>query len=52
MGAKDDPCVDQDADLSPGAITETVTAELTARKYAGQQDLRPWCRRTGGMLGG
>jgi polyphosphate kinase len=38
-GAKDDPWADQvtdeDADLSPGAIIELVTAELTARKYAG-----------------
>jgi polyphosphate kinase len=40
-GAKDDPWADQaadeeaDADLSPGAIIEMVTAELTARKYAG-----------------
>ena len=38
-GAKDDPWTDQvadeDADLSPGAIIEMVTAELTARKYAG-----------------
>ncbi len=38
-GAKDDPWTDQaadeDADLSPGAIVEMVTAELTARKYAG-----------------
>ena len=38
-GAKDDPWTDQiadeDAELSPGAIIEMVTAELTARKYAG-----------------
>jgi len=38
-GAKDDPWADQvrdeDADLSPGAILGMVTAELTARKYAG-----------------
>jgi polyphosphate kinase len=38
-GAKDDPWTDQvgdeDIDLSPGAIIEMVTAELTARKYAG-----------------
>ncbi len=38
-GAKDDPWIDQAADeqteLSPGAIIEMVTAELTARKYAG-----------------
>lgn len=38
-GAKDDPwtdqVVDEDADLSPGAIIGMVTAELTARKYAG-----------------
>jgi polyphosphate kinase len=38
-GAKDDPWADQagdqDADLSPGAIIEMVTAELMARKYAG-----------------
>jgi len=38
-GAKDDPWADQagdeDADLSPGAIIEMVTAELTARRYAG-----------------
>ena len=38
-GAKDDPWTDQaadeDADLLPGAIIEMVTAELTARKYAG-----------------
>lgn len=38
-GAKDDPWTDQAADddceLSPGAIIEMVTAELTARKYAG-----------------
>jgi polyphosphate kinase len=39
-GAKDDPWTDQagdeDADLSPGAIIGMVTAELTARKYAGR----------------
>jgi polyphosphate kinase len=38
-GAKDDPWTDQaadeDTDLSPGAILGMVTAELTARKYAG-----------------
>jgi polyphosphate kinase len=38
-GAKDDPWADQpgeqDAELLPGAIIEMVTAELTARKYAG-----------------
>ncbi len=38
-GAKDDPWTgqvgDEDADLSPGAIIEMVTAELTARRYAG-----------------
>jgi polyphosphate kinase len=38
-GAKDDPWIDQvgdeDVNLSPGAIVEMVTAELTARKYAG-----------------
>ena len=38
-GAKDDPWTDQagdeDLDLSPGAIIGMVTAELTARKYAG-----------------
>jgi polyphosphate kinase len=38
-GAKDDPWTDQapdeDVDLSPGAIVGMVTAELTARKYAG-----------------
>jgi polyphosphate kinase len=38
-GAKDDPWTDQagdeDMDLSPGAIIGMVTAELTARKYAG-----------------
>jgi polyphosphate kinase len=38
-GAKDDPWADQardeDDELSPGAIIEMVTAELTARKYAG-----------------
>jgi polyphosphate kinase len=37
-GAKDDPWadqVDEDVELSPGAIIEMVTAELTARKYAG-----------------
>ncbi len=40
-GAKDDPWADQagnedeDAELSPGAIIGMVTAELTARKYAG-----------------
>ena len=38
-GAKDDPWADQvadeDGDLSPGAIIGMVTAELTARKYAG-----------------
>jgi polyphosphate kinase len=38
-GAKDDPWSDQvadtDVDLSPGAIIGMVTAELTARKYAG-----------------
>ena len=38
-GAKDDPWADQvgdqDMELSPGAIIGMVTAELTARKYAG-----------------
>ena len=38
-GAKDDPwagqAADGDVDLSPGAIIGMVTAELTARKYAG-----------------
>ena len=38
-GAKDDPWTDQvgdeDVDLSPGAIIGMVTAELTARRYAG-----------------
>ncbi len=38
-GAKDDPwtdqAVDEDPDISPGAIIGMVTAELTARKYAG-----------------
>jgi polyphosphate kinase len=38
-GAKDDPWTDQiadeDPDLSPGAIIGMVTAELTARRYAG-----------------
>ncbi len=38
-GAKDDPWAgqtgDEDVDLSPGAIIGMVTAELTARKYAG-----------------
>jgi polyphosphate kinase len=38
-GAKDDPWADQagddDRELSPGAIIEMVTAELSARKYAG-----------------
>ena len=38
-GAKDDPWTDQaddeDTELSPGAIIGMVTAELTARKYAG-----------------
>ncbi|HET9080292.1 MAG TPA: polyphosphate kinase 1 [Trebonia sp.] len=38
-GAKDDPWADQagdeDAEPSPGAIIQMVTAELTARKYAG-----------------
>jgi polyphosphate kinase len=55
-GAKDDPWADQaayeGADLSPGAIIGLVTAELTARKYAGvvrvevsadmPEDLRSW----------
>jgi polyphosphate kinase len=55
-GAKDDPWTDQaadeDADYSPGAIVGMVTAELTARKYAGvvrvevsadmPTDLRGW----------
>ena len=55
-GSKDDPWIDQagneHADLSPGAIIEMVTAELTARKYAGvvrlevsagmPSDLRGW----------
>src|SRR5512135_722025 len=55
-GAKDDPWSDQagdeDVDLSPGAIIGMVTAELTARKYAGvvrlevsagmPADLRGW----------
>jgi polyphosphate kinase len=38
-GAKDDPWTDQaddeDTELSPGAIIGMVTAELTARRYAG-----------------
>ncbi len=37
-GAKDDPwdqAGDEDVDLSPGAIIGMVTAELTARRYAG-----------------
>ena len=38
-GAKDDPWIDlvgdEDPDLSPGALIGMVTAELTARKYAG-----------------
>jgi polyphosphate kinase len=38
-GAKDDPWTDlvgdEDPDLSPGALIGMVTAELTARKYAG-----------------
>jgi polyphosphate kinase len=55
-GAKDDPWTDQvaddDADFSPGEIIDMVTAELTARKYAGvvrlevsagmPEDLRGW----------
>jgi len=55
-GAKDDPWTDQvkdeDANLSPGAIIGMVTAELTARKYAGvvrlevsagmPEDLQDW----------
>ena len=55
-GAKGDPWTDQagdeDEDLSPGAIIGMVTAELTARKYAGvvrlevsadmPADLRGW----------
>jgi polyphosphate kinase len=55
-GAKDDPWADQvgdeDVDLSPGAIIGMVTAELTARRYAGvvrvevsagmPEDLRGW----------
>ena len=55
-GAKDDPWTDQvgdeDMDLSPGAIIGMVTAELTARMYAGvvrvevsadmPADLRGW----------
>ncbi len=55
-GAKDDPWSDQagdeDVDLSPGAIIGMVTAEVTARKYAGvvrvevsadmPADLRDW----------
>jgi polyphosphate kinase len=55
-GATDDPwrdqAADEDADLSPGAIIEMVTAELTARQYAGvvrlelsddtPADLRGW----------
>ena len=55
-GAKDDPWTDQADDengqLSPGAIIGMVTAELTARKYAGvvrlevgadmPTDLRSW----------
>jgi polyphosphate kinase len=55
-GAKDDPWADQvadeDADFSPGAIIEMVSAELNARKYAGvvrlevsadmPEDLRGW----------
>ncbi len=55
-GAKDDPWTDQadneDLELSPGAIIEMVTAELSARRYAGvvrlevsadmPADLRNW----------
>jgi polyphosphate kinase len=55
-GAKDDPWTDQvtdeDTELSPGAIIEMVTTELTARRYAGvvrlevsadmPDDLRAW----------
>jgi len=55
-GAKDDPWTDQaddeDTELSPGAIIGMVTAELTARRYAGvvrlevsadmPTDLRSW----------
>ena len=55
-GAKDDPWTDQaddeDVELSPGAIIGMVTAELTARRYAGvvrlevsadmPADLRNW----------
>lgn len=55
-GAKDDPWADQvgdeDVELSPGAIIGMVTAELTARRYAGvvrlevssdmPEDLRGW----------
>jgi len=55
-GAKDDPWADQGGgqgrELSPGAIIEMVTAELTARKFAGvarlevsadmPDDLRGW----------
>jgi len=55
-GAKDDPWTDHvadaDVDFSPGAFIEIVTAELSARKYAGvvrlevsadmPEDLRGW----------
>ncbi|HTQ93795.1 MAG TPA: polyphosphate kinase 1, partial [Streptosporangiaceae bacterium] len=54
-GAKDDPWADQvtdeDADLSPGAIIGMVTAELTARKYAGVVRLEVSASMPAGLQG-
>ncbi len=54
-GAKDDPWTDQAADedveLSPGAIVGMVTAELTARKYAGAVRLEVSANMPAGLRG-
>ena len=54
-GAKDDPWADQAADedveLSPGAIVGMVTAELTARKYAGAVRLEVSANMPTGLRG-
>jgi len=54
-GAKDDPWTDQAADedveLSPGAIVGMVTAELTARKYAGAVRLEVSADMPAGLRG-
>jgi polyphosphate kinase len=54
-GAKDDPWTDQAADddveLSPGAIVGMVTAELTARKFAGAVRLEVSADMPAGLRG-